>query len=73
MIMFTDVGRFPRASQVLPRLQGHVAARQREGAWCQRGARPRRHQRGRPAAQTPQLHAGPEHTAATGSYEFMFS
>lgn len=67
----TDVGRIPRAAQVLPRLQGHAAAREREGARSERRAGPRRHQCGRAAAQAPQLHAGPQHVAAAGQIELF--
>lgn len=62
----TDAGRVPRAAQVLPRLQGHAAARQREGARRQRRARPRCYQCRRSAAQAPQLHAGSHHAAPPG-------
>lgn len=73
LISFPDVGRFPRAAQVLPRLQGHAAARQREGARRQRRAGQGCHQRRRATEETSQLHAGPQHSAPAGirtaSYE----
>lgn len=63
----TDAGSVPRAPQVLPRLQGHAAARQREGARRQRRARQGRHQRRRAAEEASQLHAGPQHAQPAGA------